>query len=360
MSDSPNGAVVRPRDDDDVSAADALQWQVEYVIGAGSPVSAQVLIAVRDDVLAGGPLAEIIPARARFGDLIGLRVMSALHRLALERQAPGAAIYLPTLGGSPPATHAQEGTFRREVVTALADHKDTLRRSLTQTPQTNETGRAALLRCVLSRLRPDTRVRLREIGSSAGLNLRADHLPGIPELESGPMPIVIDRVGCDVHPLDPTSHEGRVALTSYIWVDDLERFERLRRALQVAADVPAEVVDADAADFVEALDIVDGTTTVLWHSAMWVYLPPERRRRVLAAVRALGARATPSAPLVHASWEWAHEPYEAHHTFHLVVRRWSGSPDDGRPVALAQGSSHGRAVLLPGGDVTLPGEPLPA
>lgn len=337
---------VRADDNAEVDLADALAWHVDFVRRAGSPVAALVVEAVLGDLRAGGVLAGVLPRRVRFGDLVALRVMAAVHRLAIERRAPRVALHLPTLGGLPPATEDERDRFRGAVVDALIDHEPVLRASITHTPQTNETGRAALLRCVLSRVDVTRPVRLREIGASAGLNLRADHLPGLPGLEAGPMPPILDRIGCDLHPVDPTSTEGRTTLSSYVWVDDVDRFERLRRALAVAASVPASVVTADAADFAESLELLDGTTTVLWHSAFWTYLPDDARARISAAIERLGSLATASRPFVHASWEFSGEAGIHRPDFVLTLRSWSGAAGDGAPRTLAAGNSHGSSATL--------------
>jgi hypothetical protein len=153
-------------------------------------------------------------------------------------------------------------------------------------------------------------------------------------MERGPLPSVVDRLGCDLDPVDVGSTEGRSLLSSYVWVDNVERFDRLRNAFEVAAAVPASVERSDAADFARGLRPHDGATTVVWHSAVWVYLPEETRRGVLAGISAAGAQATASAPVSHVSWEW-HGVTEGHDSFNLVRRRWNGGPEDGRPCVLA-------------------------
>ena len=130
-------------------------------------------------------------------------------------------------------------------------------------PQTNEVGRAAALIGGLLHLvadNDDRPLRLVEIGASAGLNLRADRFrveladgrsvgpAGSPVVLrdpwQGPLPplrprlVVVERLGCDVAPLDPATTEGRLRLTSYVWPDQLERLDRLRGALQLAARGP--------------------------------------------------------------------------------------------------------------------------
>lgn len=336
---------VRPRDDDLVPIQDALRWQHDYVTAAGSTTAALILDAVMLDIDAGGALGDLVPATQRFGDLPGLRIMAAVHRLALDREAPAVARWLPTLGGTPPRSSADEAGFRRDVVAALLSSPAALTDSLARTPQTNETGRAALLRCVLSRQDPTRPVRLRELGASAGLNLRADQLPGQPALEAGGMPEIVDRIGCDLHPIDIGTGEGRALLGSYVWVDDVERFRRLADAMAVAARVPATVVRMDAADFAAGIDLSDGATTVVWHSAMWVYLSGETQQRIVDAIAEAGRHAGPSRSLVHASWEWAamHDDVEE---FALVTRTWDGGTADGRPVVLATGMSHGHPARL--------------
>ena len=336
----------REHDDAEVAIVDALSWHTDFIRAAGSPVAALITESIRDDVRDGGPLASVLPERVRFGDLVSLRVMAAVHRLAIERRAPRVAMHLPTLGGTPPSTDAGRADLSAAVVAALVEHQDVLLASIAHTPQTNETGRAALLRCVLSRLDTSRPVRLREIGTSAGLNLRADHLPGNPALEDGPLAPIRDRVGCDLHPIDPTTTEGRVTLSSYIWVDDVDRFERLRRALVVAEQVPATLVTADAADFVEGLDLIDGTTTLLWHSAFWTYLPDPVRLRITAAIGRLARQASADRPFAYASWEFSGDVSDHRPEFFLSFTTWQGDPSDGQVSLLASGDSHGTSSAL--------------
>lgn len=336
----------REDDDAEVTIVDALSWHADFIRAGGSPVAALITDAILDDVRSGGPLAGALPERVRFGDLVTLRVMAAVHRLALERRAPRVAMHLPTLGGSPLRLESDIAAFRAAVVEALLDHEDVLRASVAQTPQTNETGRAAVLRCALSRLDFGLPVRLREIGTSAGLNLRADHLPGRPHMEAGPLPAILDRVGCDLNPIDPMTTEGRLRLTSYIWVDDVERFERLRRAFVVAERVPATVVTADAADFVEDLELVDGATTVLWHSAFWTYLPEAVRSRITLAIERLGREASADRPFAYASWEFSGDIADHRPEFFLTLTTWQGGEDDGQPLVVASGDSHGNLATL--------------
>lgn len=364
----------RPGDDDVVPLDLQLAWQEEYCRSAGSPTAALLLRAVRDDLAAAGVSSEVLPGRTRFGDLLGLRIMAVLHRLAIERHAPAIAVHAPTLGGIAPDASANPARerirFQQAVIETIATHREQVRRAIGEVPQTNEVGRCVPLRIALSRIaaphdsgrqdagyrhardaRPPMSVRLMEIGASAGLNLRADHLPGAPSLEAGPMPVIIERRGCDLNPIDPTTTEGRARLTSYVWLDDVARFERLRQAFEVASRVPATVVRQDAIEFVGGMRLQEGATTVLWHSAMWIYLPPVARERLEQQIQRLAAQASASMPLWHVWWEWSADGAPTHgstvpETFTLRARAWRGTQGDGAPATLATGMSHGREVRL--------------
>lgn len=369
----------RPADDDVVPIELQLTWQQDYCRNAGAPTAALILQAVQDDVENAGICSGLLPGQTRFGDLIGLRIMAAVHLLAIERLAPSVALHAPTLGGIAPDASANPARerirFRAAVIDAISTHADRVRRSLNQVPQTNEVGRSIPLRIALSQIalsqialsqpessQPSCRrsdIRLLELGASAGLNLRADHLPGLADLEAGPMPPITERLGCDLKPIDPATTQGRAQLTSYVWMDDLERFERLRHALDIAARIPARVVQQDAVEFVRGLQLRDGSTTVLWHSLLWIYLSEQSRHEIEREIVRLGSQAHGSRPFWHVSWEWASDPWVTHDagaalredgrskdTFQLTVRHWRGSSGDGEHKVLAEGSSHGRAVRL--------------
>ena len=98
-------------------------------------------------------------------------------------------------------------------------------------------------------------LRVLELGASAGLNLHFDRyryeqdgkaygpedspvrftdhwLQGVPPFET-PMEVA-ERGGCDFAPIDPTTDEGRLSLLSYMFPDQMPRYELLREALDVA------------------------------------------------------------------------------------------------------------------------------
>ena len=134
----------RPGDDDVVPLDLQLAWQEEYCRSAGSPTAALLLRAVRDDLAAAGVSSEVLPGRTRFGDLLGLRIMAVLHRLAIERHAPAIAVHAPTLGGIAPDASAnpvrERIRFQQAVIETIATHREQVRRAI---------GAAVVLKVIL-------------------------------------------------------------------------------------------------------------------------------------------------------------------------------------------------------------------
>lgn len=279
------------------------------------------------------PLSSLLApyADARVGDMLPLRLLSAVHRLALAREAPEVALFLPTTGGTLPRSDADRERLRRVFLATIETHRDDIAAALARIPQTNEVGRTMGLAALLRRVERGfgLPVRLHEIGCSAGLSLRVDALvdAGVvaaDHTEWGPLPAIVEREGCDLSPVDATTTEGRLALTSFIWPDHAERFDRLRRALDVAREVDVALVTGDALDYVKGLRLRQGTTLVVWHSAMWLYLPQATRDEILAALEQLGRQATRESPLVHIALEPISEHREAQHRFTLTMTTWPG------------------------------------
>jgi hypothetical protein len=335
-----------------------VREQAEGCAALGSPLYAFLLQCVADDVESGGPAYDVL--RGHEDDpgpsALALRLMGGVHRLVLERRAPALALTYPSVGGTgdPDAAWAA----LRPVLSEFAEE---LRASLAQPPQTNEVGRAAalvggLLLVAAADGRP---LRLVEIGTSAGLNLRADRFrieladgravgPAtspvvLTDAWRGRLPpldrslVVVERTGCDPSPVDPTTTDGRLLLTSYVWPDQLARLERLRGALELAREVPATVVAAPAGEFLDRLELRDGTTTVVWHSVMWQYLEPGEQARVLARLDALGAQASDRAGFAHLALEPRRRTPGAAHDFLVTLQSWPG----GEEQVLGRAEPHG-------------------
>ncbi len=295
------------------------------------------------------------------GAAIALRLLGSVHRLVLERRAGALAAFYPSVGGTW-EPEAGVAAFRE----VLAAEPDEVASWLDRAPQTNEVGRSVALWAALCSVAADEvaesgsalPVRLAELGSSAGLLLhvdrfafvgsdgevRGDPASGVrldPAWEGEPPPDVTPRIvarqGCDLHPVDVSTTEGRLALTAYVWPDQVTRFERLRAALAIAVEHPPDVVRSSAADFVDALETVEGTTTVLWHSVMWQYLDPAEQEHVLARLEQLGAAATATRRLVHVAAEPGRRSPGADTEFLVRVTSWPG----GQERLLATLQAHG-------------------
>jgi hypothetical protein len=258
---------------------------------------------------------------------LALRLMGSVHRLVLRGEAPELALHYPSVGGVPAEPWPA-------FLATLRTHVDELRVLVRRPVQTNEVARCApLLGGFLEVARlTNLPLRLLEVGASGGLNLRFDRyryelggaawgpegspvrlrtgLSGQPPL--GVQPSIASRAGCDPHPVDPSTEEGRITLQSYVWPDQPERLDRLRAALSIAAVVEAPVVRAGAADWIEGevRAETEGCATVVFHSIVMQYLDDEERERFERILRDAGARARPDAPLAWLRMEPAGERTE--------------------------------------------------
>ena len=322
--------------------------------GTTSPLYVRLLDAIIADEAAGGPCRALLAPweESPFSLAVPLRFLGALHRLALDGRAPDLAAQYPSTGGRPEPD--LEATF----LATVAAHADEIARRLTDGVQTNEVGRSAtLLGGYLEVARAGLPLRVLEVGTSAGLNLRWDHFRyeaggrsfgdatspvrfvdpwlGSPPDLSRPC-AVVERAGCDLSPIDPASAEGRLTLRSYVWPDQTERLARLDAAFEVAARVPAEVEGSDAATWLgtRLAEPRPGVATVVVHSIVWQYLHPDERRLVTDLITAAGRRASAAAPLAWLRMEPGPETAETRLT------RWPG----GAEALVATSGYHGPPV----------------
>lgn len=376
MADSmPSGAVVAaaagvsvppepPIDQPRRRTAWQLRVQAQSCAAMGSPLYGLLLDRAADDCDAGGPTWRILRPHAAPGraDALALRLMAAVHRLVLQRRAPRLATHYPSVGGT-----ADRATVWPAFHATLEQHAEALTGLVARPCQTNEVGRSAALAVGLVDVVLRTRMPLRllEVGASAGLNLRCDHFriggggaalgdPASPvDLSSHwamPPPevpdhlTVVDRRGCDLAPVDPTTADGRLRLTASVWADQRERLARLTGALAVAARVPATVDAASLDDWTigQLGDLPAGVATVVVHSVVLEYLDDDTRRRFVAALRRAGERATPDRPLA-----WVRlEPVSALRHHGVQVTAWPG----GWTRTLARCGAHGTEVTWLGDD----------
>ena len=313
--------------------------------GMGSPFYADLLERMADDVLAGGPVGRFLADQldTSYEEAVPLRFLGGVHRLVLAGRAPELAVRFPSVGGDGDAAAAWPA-----LLSVLESHADAVRDALTRPPQTNEVGRSAALVGGFLVVARDTGLPLRvlEVGSSAGLNLRFDRYwyesdgTGYGDAASpvrfaglwaegqppfGASITIADRRGCDRDPIDARTEDGRLTLLSYVWPGQTERFTMLRAALDVAREVPVAIDRAGIPDWL-ARQLDEPTTdraTVAFHSIVWQYLTDDERATAEAALATAGNRATPDAPL---AWLRLEPSADLTHT-ELRVTTWPGGEE---------------------------------
>ena len=301
--------------------------QAEWAAKLGSPMYETLLRRMAEDVRAGGPcLAALEPHMPRPRMLAPLLLLAAIHRMVLEGQLPAAARFYPSAGG-----HAREEALWPYVLEAVPHA------SLPACVQTNEVERSrALLPGFLEVAhRTGLPLRLLEIGESAGINLRWDHVPFL----DVPATIrVAERRGCDLNPIDPTLDESRGALLCFVWPDQIDRLQLLAEVIEIARRVPAPVDRCDAVDWLRLhlADLQPGVATIVYHSIVMPYLTEDHRETLQHVMGDAGGRATVEAPLAWLSMEPGAEQADVHLTL------WPGG--DRRLIAHA--GFHGRDVKI--------------
>jgi hypothetical protein len=346
---------------DRAQAVESFRLQARGCAVAGSPLYGELLARAADDLEAGGVFAELVEGFEGHPVLLvlPLRVMGAVHRLVLSGAAPALAAHYPSAGGRFEA----EGAWRALLDVARA-HAPEIRARLGSNVQTNEVLRCTALLGGFLRVAAETGLplRVRELGSSAGLNLLFDRWryelgpyrwgdPGAPLVlrsawEGAPPDLsaplrVASRAGCDVDPIDVTDAGDRLRLESFVWPDQLERHARLRAALAAAQHDPPRLERARAADWVprELAARPAGEATVLVQSHVLWYLPQAERDALLRDVRAAGERASADRPLA-----WLRLEGISHAEAELRLWRWPPGEDR----LLARTHAHGTWVRWEG------------
>lgn len=335
--------------------AGILLEQARYCAALGSPLYASLLHRAAADLRDGGPTLACLSGHEDDppGSALALRFMGAVHRLVLQGDAPELARHYPSAGGQPDESSAWT-SFRN----VLETHRDAVRAGIERPVQTNEPGRcAALIGGFLeSARRLGPRLRVLEVGASAGLNLRWDGYryeargqtwgpPDSPvrlctfNTQRNPLITaeveIVERRGCDPAPLDPGRPEDRLTLMSYVWPDQVRRLRLLRGALEVADRHPLRIERAGAVGWIgDRLGEDPEVNTIVFHSIVMQYLPRADRARFEDVVRAAGEDARPGRGLSWIRMEPAGDIAEVRMTV------WPG----GREAVVARTGYHGDPV----------------
>ena len=197
-------------------------------------------------------------------------VLAALHLAALRGHEVLGPLYASVRAGdlSDPAGAAHA------VLAVLHQSPELVRDELWRSTQTNEPGRSAVLRAVLSDLLDGvaSSINVIDVGTSAGINLYFDQFPVrahddgdalslvcedlTPIDRSRALPRVRDRTGIDPAPLNLANDDDRLWLKACLWPEDCRRHERFDAVVAAHASWPrATVLVGGVRDcLVDALD----------------------------------------------------------------------------------------------------------
>ncbi len=340
---------------------DVIEHQAASCAQLGSPLYASLLTGIATDYLSGGFTAELLEGVSDqpLHDAIPLRYLATAHRLALAGVAPQLAQHYPSCEGQWDGRDITDS-----FLSAVALHRGEFVRGVQRNVQTNEVGRAPVLAAGFSEIgrRFGLALRTYEIGSSAGLLSRWNRYAySTGESSTGdqssplrfdapwydsPVPllqndlVVEGRAACDISPIDVSTEGGRLTMLSFVWPDQLERFARLKAALEIARDDELAIEADDAGRWLATrlgTPLPDGIATVVFHSIVWQYLPAGTKEAVRAALTSAGALATDRSPLCwlrmepanrrHAdlrltTWPGGHDQVLAHVGYHGANVRW--------------------------------------
>lgn len=342
-------------DSQDIAAG--IRNQAAHVRHNDAPVTAKIcdaLLAVMQGDNAIGRRVAQWPGSV-LADAMPLRFTGGLH-------------YLHLIGAEPRLSAIYNGKITEQseidgVICAIAaDHEAALLPWFDSPPQTNEAGRSANfmagLKWLSGRLGP--RFELNELGASAGINLMMERyhydLGGVsagppgspmrikPEWRGPPPPDhpveILSIRGCDQAPADLSNAQAALRIKAYVWPEVTERLQRMDAAIALASQHPPDLVQMDAADWVDmrlATPQAEGVTRIIHHSIVWQYIPKPCRARVTAAIENTGARASRDKPVAWMRLETNRESFR----HELTIRYWNGGAEDGKTHLLGEAQAHG-------------------
>lgn len=273
------------------------------VTDSRAPLYARLAVGLADDTEAVSLLTSA-PESAR----IPVTLFAAIHDLLLADPSEPLAAWYPNLTDTPrtddPVPAAGELCRRRR--------DDLLALVTTRVPQTNELGRSAVLLLALAALGEELGpLALLDAGASAGINLIPDRLrvdydghqvgPGPLTLTCGvrgkaaaarlpsSVPVVADRRGVDLRPVDLGDPEQVRWLEACVWPDQTDRFDRLRLAVAEVRRAGVVVQRGDVvADLPAALAQLRSGHPVVTTSWVLNYLGEDGQRAFSAMIDDLG------------------------------------------------------------------------
>jgi hypothetical protein len=226
----------------------------------------------------------------------------------------------------------------------LEANRDWLARFVAEQPvQTNEVQRCWGLLPGFLFVADGRPIDLIELGPSGGLNLYWDRyryrygerswgsaaapLELTGHAEGGPPAELLRteadvrrRMGIDQRPVDVTTEHGARLLEAFVWADQTERLDRVRRAIEIMRSDPPRLMQGD---FVEVLPPLLAerdldALTVVYDSASTIYLDETERKELHETMEQEGRRGS----LAWVSFEFTRAPGIGYEGFTLDVRAW--------------------------------------
>jgi hypothetical protein len=240
----------------------------------------------------------------------------------------------------------------------LEANRDWLARFVAEHPvQTNEVQRCWGLLPAFLTVADGRPMDLVELGPSAGLNLfwdRYGYRYGEASWGDADAPLVLSgaaeggpprdlfatevgvrgRTGIDRRPVDVTTDHGARLLEAFVWADQGERLERVRKAVEVVREDPPRLMQGD---YVETLPALLGARdpdalTVVFHSVSTVYLREDERALLDEIFEVEGERGS----LARVSYEFMRDEI-GYESFALDVEAW---PAERRRLARLDGHAN--------------------
>jgi hypothetical protein len=245
----------------------------------------------------------------------------------------------------------------------LEANRDWLARFVAEHPvQTNEVQRCWGLLPGFLTVADGRAVDLVELGPSAGLNLfwdRYRYRYGEASWGDADSPLVLSgaakggpprdlfatdvavrsRTGIDRRPVDVTTDHGARLLEAFVWADQPERLERVRKAVEVVRADSPRLMQGDYVEILPGLlDARDlDALTVVFHSVSTVYLREDDRAHLDEIFEAEGERGS----LARVSYEFVRDEI-GYESFALDVQTW---PGEIRRLARLDGHANGMEWL---------------
>ncbi|MEL6785054.1 MAG: DUF2332 family protein [Pseudomonadota bacterium] len=337
------------------SAADAFALQASHCRALGSPFTADLCLLfaenLDDSTAVGRHVLNWMGNPSHRVDAVPLRLCAGLHSLVLTGVDDElVAAYPPHAGEVPPWP-----VIHRAVV----KHDAFLMDWMTSPPQTNEVQRSNAIWPALQTIAEQTGLPLAlwEIGASAGLNLQLDRFSfrhankasgdqdsavKLAPRWSGDAPdgapLIVEKAGCDLNPLNPANSDHRLRLLSYVWAGQNDRVARTAAAIDLAQQNPVHLEQMDAVSWLrkKLLNRPTNACTVIYTTIAWQYLPDEDQKAAKALIAASGEAADTHNPLAIVHMEGDGQSPGAS----LTLRLWPQSVD----CELARVDFHGRWV----------------